>query len=450
MGNESELERQVDAKTISMTGATRIPWGPNCLPKALTRLDSRRLNVPDRNLTHEGQEMDKTSGSMVMGDLKKVLYGPGAISAIGDELDSRGYTRTLVVTGKTLGSSPLLGKILSPLGNRLAGVFIGGVEHVQTASVRNLVAEVERTEADSLVSFGGSSPIDAAKIALASILAGRDLTAEISTKFYPDTKVTKPGRLLGHIAVPTTLSAGEYNSGAGVTSEDGMKRAIMGHPAGPVVIINDPELTLATPDLLWASSGIKALDHAVEALYSAHSSSFTDALAEKSARLLLAHLPASIHTDGSERLTHRGFAQTGAWLSNFAATNTRYGLSHAIGHKIGSKWRIAHGVTSTIVLPHAARFVAGIAPERFGAIADAFAVDPGLDPSARALASVDALAAFIADLDVPTRVRDLDLGILESDLDDVIPALHEQVTLGGTLGRSVSPEELATVVHAIW
>jgi alcohol dehydrogenase class IV len=394
--------------------------------------------------------MDKTSGAFVHGDLKKVVYGPGSISGIGAELDARGASKALIVTGKTLGTSPLLKKVEDALGDRCIGVFDGIAEHVQAPGVYALIEEIQRTGAEALVAFGGGSPIDGAKAAVASVLAGRDLLAETSANFYQDTAVAKVGRHLVNIAVPTTLSAGEYTSGTAVTGADRMKRAIIGHPCGPVVIINDPELTLETPDLLWASSGVKALDHAVEALYSAHGDTFTDALATDALRMLVTHLPASLTAQGEERLLHRGHAQTGAWLSNFAAAGTRYGLSHAVGHKLGSKFGISHGVTSTIALPPAMRFMAEAAPDRFGRIADTLGVDRTLDAAVRAAASADAVAAFIAALGVPTQVRDLDLGIKEEDLEVVVPALHEQVSLSGTIGRPVTVEEMSAVVHACW
>jgi alcohol dehydrogenase class IV len=394
--------------------------------------------------------MDKTSGAFVHGDLKTVLYGPGAITGIAAELDARGARKTLVVTGKTLGASPLLQKVQDALGDRFIGVFDGIAEHVQAPGVYALIEEIERTGADSLVAFGGGSPIDGAKAAVASVLAGRDLLAETSANFYQNTAVEKVGKHLVNIAVPTTLSAGEYTSGTAVTGPDGVKRAIIGHPAGPVVIINDPELTLETPDVLWASSGVKALDHAVEALYSEYSSTFTDALATDALRLLMTHLLASLKTEGGERLLHRGQAQTGAWLSNFAAAGTRYGLSHAVGHKLGSKFGIPHGVTSTIALPHAMRFMAEAAPDRFGRIADTLGVDSTLAAAARATASADAVAAFIGGLGVPTRVRDLGLGVKEEELDEVVPALQEQMSLSGTIGRPVTAEEMSAVVHACW
>ena len=161
--------------------------------------------------------MDKTSGTFVHGDLKTVLYGTGSVSGIGAELDARGASKAIIVTGKTLGASPLLKKVRDALGDRCVAVFDGIAEHVQAPGVYALIEEIQRTDADALVAFGGGSPIDGAKAALGCVLAARDLLAETSANFYQATAVEEVGRHLINIAVPTTLSAGEYTSGTAVT-----------------------------------------------------------------------------------------------------------------------------------------------------------------------------------------------------------------------------------------
>ena len=392
--------------------------------------------------------MDRLSGVLNLSRLEKILYGPGQVAAIGQELEARGLQRALVVTGRTLGNSPLLDTLVTALGDRCAGVFRGVAEHVQAPSVRALVSDIERTGADVLISFGGGSTTDASKVAIASVLADRDLTQEASTQFYQNTQIRTAGRQIAHFAVPTTLSAGEYSFGAATTDDQGRKGVIIDYRIGPTVVINDAEMAMATPDRLWLSSGVKCLDHAIEALYSAHGDTLTDALASNALRLLLENLAASVSTQGTERLSHRGLCQTAAFLSNYAASNTRYGLSHAVGHKIGPRWHVPHGVTSCIALPPSMRFMARVAPERFGSIAEILGVGHAQDKTARALECADKVADFIAGLGMPTRLQEFD--VKKSDLDDVVPMLHDQMTQSGTIGRPVSIAEMSEVVHACW
>ena len=104
--------------------------------------------------------------------LERVLFGPGKVSSLGGELERRGLSRAVVVTGKTLGHSPLLAKVTESLGSRCAAIFAGARQHVPGSAVQDLLSEIERTNADTVVSFGGGSPIDSAKVASYALLTG--------------------------------------------------------------------------------------------------------------------------------------------------------------------------------------------------------------------------------------------------------------------------------------
>ena len=157
--------------------------------------------------------------------------------------------------------------------------------------------------------------------------------------------------------------------------------------------------------------------------------------------MLLEHLPASLSTTGVEQLEHRLQCQMGAWLSVFGIGNAGLGLSHALGHQIGPRWNVAHGVTSCITLPHAMRYMAMKAPERFGPIAQAFGVSFSVESATvAALECADRMTRFIAQFELPQRLRDVQVpaeeirevaglisGILESAHGSESPATNEQV-----------------------
>ena len=130
--------------------------------------------------------------------LERVMSGAGKIAAIDHELKRRGLKRTIVVTGKTLGGSALLEKVTGAAGARCVAVFKGARQHVPRSSVHELQALIERENADSLIGFGGGSPIDTCKVASHPFLEKREII---------------------QIAIPTTLSAAEYTYGGAVTDE---------------------------------------------------------------------------------------------------------------------------------------------------------------------------------------------------------------------------------------
>ena len=388
-------------------------------------------------------------GVMSFTRLERVVFGPGRIAALGEELAQQGASRAVVVTGKTLGRSGLLERVTSAMGGRCAGVFAGAAQHAPFQTVRDLTAELERLDADAVVSFGGGSAIDTAKVAAASVMNGRDMTREAGELNFATAFVqVAGGRELLHIAVPTALSAGEHTPAGGATDEAShVKRATIDPRLQPRAIIYDPELTVETPPRLWASTGMRALDHAVEAAYSARRQPFIDALAAKAIRLLYAHLPASLSARGDDAIAHRGHCQIAAWLSLSGGFNTGLGVSHALGHQIGPMWDVPHGVTSCITLPHAMRFMATVAPERFEPIAEGLGVafDPA-DPRPAAMACADRVAAFIAGFDVPSRLRDASVGHNQVRL--VAAAVQHEIERFGVVGRPVTLEEVTSLLEA--
>lgn len=363
--------------------------------------------------------------------LERVISGRGALDALPSELDRYGCRRVVVVTGTTLGASPLVARIQSLLGSRLSAVFAGARQHVPAETVRALDAVVREARADALVSVGGGSPIDTAKAVVHARL--------------PET----PAAIPIHVAVPTTLSAGEFTDVAGVTdTRTRIKHAVRDPRVAPRTVIADPDVTGPTPAWLWAASGLRALDHAVETLYARRRHPLSDALAERAIGLLVEHLPHSTTEDG-QRSAHREACQMAAWLAVFGVTNAGFGLSHALGHQIGPRWDVAHGFTSAIVLPHAMRFMAGEVPERFEPIARALGVafDPACHAPAAAMCA-DRVADLVRHFGLPQRLRDV--GVPAEELRGVAAVVAGLMDQSAVVDRAIGAVELAEILEAAY
>lgn len=200
--------------------------------------------------------------------------------------------------------------------------------------------------ADCIVSVGGGSPIDASK-------------AIIHQLHQEDT--SKP--FLRQIAIPTTLSAAEYTVGAGFTNDKGKKETISDPHLAPSGVILDAELTLATPERLWLSTGMRAVDHAVENLYRPLVPPPIKHLCYASIRDLFTYLPKSKATPTDLKIRQK--LQLAAWMSLWPLKLEKYsalGLSHALGHKLGAAYSIPHGITSCLTLAPVVRYKAQASP----------------------------------------------------------------------------------------
>jgi alcohol dehydrogenase len=369
------------------------------------------------------------TGEFNLSRLERVIYGPGKIAALKNEMERRGLKRAVVVTTDVVAALPILKDVTGALGSHCASVFQGIIQHVPRGTVNELEKEIERVDADCLVSLGGGSPIDSSKVAIFGLLDKRELV---------------------HIAVPTTLSAAEYTHAGGVTDESTrVKSGVYDMRVLPRTVINDPVLTLSTPDWLWVSTGIRALDHAIECSYAIRHQPISDALAAKSITLFVEHLKASIITKGDEQLAHRGHCQFASWYSIYGAMNTRFGLSHLLGHQIGPRWNVPHGITSCITLPHAMRFMAEIAAERFGPVAEGYKIpfDPS-NPKPAALQCADRTAEFIAQFDVPRTLHDA--GVPRQEIGEIVGPITRELEHMGVVDRPMTEPEVLALLEAAY
>ena len=243
---------------------------------------------------------------------------------------------------------------------------------------------------------------------------------------------------LSHIAVPTALSAAEFSHSAGFTDETAnRKTGVRDLRMVPRIVFLDPILTQPTPAWLWASTGIRSLDHAVEGIVSDKHQPYVDALALQSIKLLFENLKRS--TENSSDLNSREACQLAAWMSYAGALSVGTGVSHAIGRVIGATWGIPHGITSCLTLAEVMRSESKKRPERFVPIALAEGRDiDGLNVERAALAAADGVFELVRDLGLSKRLRDYK--IEKTDL----PKIAEQV------GSSEGPNFVLSILEKIW
>ncbi|MDO8670751.1 MAG: iron-containing alcohol dehydrogenase [Dehalococcoidia bacterium] len=379
--------------------------------------------------------------------MEKVVFGAGSLASLPQEVDRLGCRRAMVVTGATLTKLGLARRIEEALGERWAGTFSGSRQHAPSHTVFEAIREARASGADIIISFGGGSPIDTGKI------VARYVTAEIHSP--RDLINLAPGDMTGNthvalpqIAIPTTLSAAEFNAAAGITDEETrVKSVFRDHQMTPRTVILDPELTLATSAQLWASTGIKALDHAVEVIYSRHHQPLTDVTGLEAIRLLFNYLPRVMREP--DDLEARLQCQIAAWFSILGVTNVRLGLGHAVGHQIGARCNVPHGLTSCVTLPHVMRFVTPLATPRLVLMTQAMGVDTGgLSAEAAAAAAADAVEAIIGNLGLPRRLRDV--GVTKDDLHAVAKASFPEAASSNSPRPVTSPEEILQLLLQAW
>ncbi|TMI21002.1 iron-containing alcohol dehydrogenase [Candidatus Bathyarchaeota archaeon] len=332
--------------------------------------------------------------------IERVHFGPDSIARLSEELDKIRSDHPFIITGQTIAEKTrLVDTVERASGRKLVGVFSGIKQHAPTSGIKQAISEVRKARADSLISLGGGSPIDSAKIAV----------KELSENF------AKP--IIAHIAIPTTLSAAEFSYSAGMTDDSSKRKTGVRDPRlVPRFIFLDPMITVDTPSWLWACTGIRSLDHAVESIYSPKHQPYVDSLALESIRLLFQNLKSS--TNNPTRIGPRLACQMAAWMSFAGVQSVGTGLSHAIGRVIGATWDIPHGITSCLTLAEVMRHQARKYPDRLSLIAEAEGQDlKGLSESKPALSAADRVEELVKGLGLSKKLSDY--GIRREDLPSI-------------------------------
>lgn len=184
----------------------------------------------------------------------------------------------------------------------------------------------------------------------------------------------KTGNFLHHISIPTTLSAAECSFLAGYTQEDGTKTGVYDPKIAVSVIIYDAKFGLETPEKLWLSTGIRALDHAVELMYNpAATEAPSKPLSLTSIQTLFEYLPKYKADPKNEDIIMKLMLAAFTSLYPMGVNVVGgIGLSHSLGYALGSPFGIPHGITSCLTLgkvvklkaedPEAAEQIARILP----------------------------------------------------------------------------------------
>jgi len=356
--------------------------------------------------------------------MESVVFGKPYAEALAQEVDRLDARAIFVLASGTLArETDLVERLRLMLGNRFAGLCAKIGAHTPRTDVAAAANAAREAGADLLVTLGGGSVTDGAKMVALCLGNGvaepaqlddyRAVTAADGTTRRPE--VEPPSVRM--IAIPTTLSAGEFSASAGCTDTARHVKESYSHPLMmPRTVILDPEASVPTPEWLFLSTGIRAVDHAVEDICSVNGQPASEGAAYHALRLLGQGLPA-VKADPAD-LEARLDCQIGAWMSMVGSqTGVSKGASHGIGHVLGGTANMPHGYTSCVMLPHVLRFNAAVNREKQARVSEALG-RPGE-------AAADAVGALIVGLGLPTRLRDV--GVRPDQLDEIAAkSMHDR------------------------
>jgi maleylacetate reductase len=336
--------------------------------------------------------------------MDEVVFGRPAAEAVVEQIDRLDATRAFLMVSGTLNrETDEIEKIRRALGSRCVGTFDAMPPHTPRQAVIAATEQARAVNADIIVTVGGGSITDGAKavqLCLANDISSADGIDRIRAAGGVPPPMTAP--TVRQISIPTTIAGGDFSASAGVTNEQTrVKEAVRHRLVMPRAVILDPALGAYTPEWLWLSTGIRAVDHCVEGICAREAHPYADAQALKGLSMLAQALP-RVKADGRD-LDARMECQIGTWLSMGAlSSGVPMGASHGIGYVLGAEFNVPHGYTSCVMLPSVMRWNKPANAERQAQVAAAMG-HPGEDAG-------DVLDAFIRGLGMPRSLQDVRVG----------------------------------------
>ena len=333
---------------------------------------------------------------------QEVIFAAGSLHQLGEAIGRFGWQRLLLCTNRSMQKAGNVDAVKSVLGDRQVAVFDHVQPHVQDLQVEEVIAVAVEHNVDALIGLGGGSPIGMAKAV--SYVSGAELPAH-----FP---------FMGIIAIPTTYAGSEMTAVYGITHslENPPRKVTVSDPKiAPRLVIYDPLLTLDLPPAMTASTGINALAHCIEALYSVRRNPASSAAATEGIR----HINNSLlrcYTDGTD-LDARTEMLQGAHLAALSLASVSMGLHHGLCHVLGGSAGVPHGIANSIILPHAIRFNADVTASQLTPAAQAMGISSdGMSPVAAVEALAEAVSGLVRSMNLPQRLQDAGVNLRESEL----------------------------------
>jgi maleylacetate reductase len=356
---------------------------------------------------------------------QEVIFAPGALTRLRESVERAGWRGLMLCTSRSMRAGGWVQKIESNLGEKLVAIFDQVQPHVQDVQVHAALALAKETSAEAVIGMGGGSPLGMAKA------IGFQLHLPI-------------------IAIPTTYAGSEMTAVYGIThtDENPPRKVTVNDPKiMPRLVIYDPELTLDLPPELTASTGINALAHCLEALYSKTRNPLSSAAAIEGVR----HIHNALFRcfqEGSN-IEARTEMLLGSHLAGFSLASVSMGLHHGLCHVLGGTANVPHGIANAIILPHAIRFNADATATQLVPAAEAMGVSlDGIRPEGAIKVMGRRIFELIGRMDLPQRLREA--GVAESDL----PRLAEIAFANRTIQNNPKPitsvQQLERLLRDAW
>ncbi len=369
-------------------------------------------------------------------------HGAGAINAIADEVNARGFKKVLVASDPDLIKFGVTKKVTDILDNAsIAYEIFSDIKPNPT--IENVQAGVEAYKqcgADCIVAIGGGSSMDTAK-AVGIIINNPEFADVRSLEGVAPTK----NKCVPIIAVPTTAgTAAEVTINYVITdTEKNRKMVCVDVHDIPVVAVVDPDMMSTMPKGLTAATGMDALTHAIEGYITKGSWELSDMFHLKAIEIIAKNLRGAVENTAEGR---EGMA-LGQYVAGMGFSNVGLGIVHSMAHPLGALYDTPHGVANAIILPTVMEYNAPFTGEKYKYIAQAMGVTgtEAMTPEQYRKAAIDAVKQLSTDVGIPADLKDI---VKPEDIPFLAQSAYDDACRPGN-PRDTSVEDITELYNSL-
>ncbi len=371
----------------------------------------------------------------------RLHHGSTALERLAKDIDRAGFSRALLITGRTLGAGgAVLEAVQAALGGRIVSVWSGVMPHSPLPTVLAAAQELAAVRADAVVALGGGSAVVTARAAAIALADGPDLrrlaTHRDATGRLRSPRLNAPK--LAQFVIPTTPSTAAVKAGSAVLDPDsGARLALFDPKTRAASVALDPQALRAAPAALITDAALNSLTLAIEGVLSPGVDPFAEAFLLNAIRMI------RVAIDGHAAGLAEGAPElaVAAALAGRGTDHAGAGVATVLSHALGARFGLGHGGLNAILLPAALRFNAAHAPQALELVAQAMGC-------ADAQALIADLTGLPARLGLPGRLADL--GISETALSQAAAWALDDWFLAGNPRPVTDAAELEAILQATY
>lgn len=388
--------------------------------------------------------MMSDTGIYTLLNVGKIVAGINSIGALKDIVADFGAQKVLIITDQGVWHAGLIEKPKSILES--AGIQVAIINDTppepDVQQVNEIFEAAKAIECQMIIGIGGGSAMDVAKII--SIMLTNDVTLR---ELLAGAKIEKDG--IPTLMIPTTAGTGSEATPNAIVlvPEQELKIGIVSNKMMPNCVILDPLMTVKLPQAITASTGMDALAHAIECYISKKANPFSDTFALKAINLISRSLRTAYNEGQDTDARHDMIL--GAMFGGMCIATSSTTAVHALAYPLGGKYRIPHGLSNAILLPHVMKFNMDATEEKFKDIAIAMSINvTGLSTREAAEKMIENLYSLIKDLNIQCNLRDK--GITECDLDLMVESASKVTRLLNNNPKPMTKDDIREIYKQLF